>query len=169
MVPKLKKEFGIENGMAVPRLEKIVINMGLGEAIQNIKILDDGVTELAAIAGQRPSVRRSRKSIAQFKLREGMPIGCSVTLRGIRMWEFMDRFVSIALPRVRDFKGAPTKSFDGRGNYTMGIRDHLIFQEIDMNKVERPKGMNITFVTTAENDEQALHLLRGLGVPFARN
>ncbi len=169
VVPKLKKEFGIENGMAVPRLEKIVINMGLGEAIQNIKILDDGVTELAAIAGQRPSVRRSRKSIAQFKLREGMPIGCSVTLRGIRMWEFMDRFVSIALPRVRDFQGAPTKSFDGRGNYTMGIRDHLIFQEIDMNKVERPKGMNITFVTTAENDEQALHLLRGLGVPFARN
>jgi large subunit ribosomal protein L5 len=169
VVPKLKQEFGISNGMAVPRLEKIVINMGLGEAIQNIKILDDGVNELAAIAGQRPSVRRSRKSIAQFKLREGMPIGCSVTLRGTRMWEFMDRFVSIALPRVRDFKGAPTKSFDGRGNYTMGIRDHLIFQEIDMNKVERPKGMNITFVTTAENDEQALHLLRGLGVPFARN
>ena len=169
VVPKLKKEFGIENGMAVPRLEKIVINMGLGEAIQNIKILDDGVSELAAIAGQRPSVRRSRKSIAQFKLREGMPIGCSVTLRGERMWEFMDRFVSIALPRVRDFRGAPTKSFDGRGNYTMGIRDHLIFQEIDMNKVERPKGMNVTFVTTAENDEQALHLLRGLGVPFARN
>ena len=162
-------EFGYQNPMAVPRLEKIVINMGLGEAIQNIKILDDGVNELAAIAGQRPSVRRSRKSIAQFKLREGMPIGCSVTLRGARMWEFMDRFVSIALPRVRDFKGAPTKSFDGRGNYTMGIRDHLIFQEIDMNKVERPKGMNITFVTTAENDEQALHLLRGLGVPFARN
>ena len=169
VVPKLKKEFGIENGMAVPRLEKIVINMGLGEAIQNIKSLDDGVNELAAIAGQRPSVRRSRKSIAQFKLREGMPIGCSVTLRGARMWEFMDRFVSIALPRVRDLKGAPTKSFDGRGNYTMGIRDHLIFQAIDMNKVERPKGMNITFVTTAENDEQALHLLRGLGVPFARN
>ncbi|MEO8277964.1 MAG: 50S ribosomal protein L5 [Thermoanaerobaculia bacterium] len=169
VVPKLKKEFGIENRMAVPRLEKIVINMGLGEAIQNIKILDDGVNELAAIAGQRPSVRRSRKSIATFKLREGMPIGCSVTLRGTRMWEFMDRFVSIALPRVRDFKGAPTKSFDGRGNYTMGIRDHLIFQEIDLNKVERPKGMNVTFVTTAENDEQALHLLRGLGVPFARN
>jgi large subunit ribosomal protein L5 len=169
VVPLLKKEFGIENGMAVPRLEKIVINMGLGEAIQNIKILDDGVAELAAIAGQRPSVRRSRKSIASFKLREGMPIGCSVTLRGIRMWEFMDRFVSIALPRVRDFRGAPTKSFDGRGNYTIGIRDHLIFQEIDLNKVERPKGMNVTFVTTAENDEQALHLLRGLGVPFARN
>ena len=169
VVPKLRKEFRIENLMAVPRLEKIVINMGLGEAIQNIKILDDGVAELAAIAGQKPSVRRSRKSIASFKLREGMPIGCSVTLRGDRMWDFLDRFVSIALPRVRDFRGVPTKSFDGRGNYTVGIRDHLIFQEIDLNKVERPKGMNVTFVTTAENDEQALHLLRGLGVPFARN
>ena len=169
VVPKLRKEFGFENLMAVPRLEKIVVNMGLGEAIQNIKILDDGVAEMAAITGQRPSVRRSRKSIASFKLREGMPIGCSVTLRGARMWDFMDRFVAIALPRVRDFRGIPTKSFDGRGNYTIGIRDHLIFQEIDLNKVERPKGMNITFVTTAENDEQALHLLRGLGVPFARN
>jgi large subunit ribosomal protein L5 len=169
VVPKLRKEFGIDNVMAVPRLEKIVVNMGLGEAIQNIKILDDGVAELAAIVGQRPSVRRSRKSIASFKLREGMPIGCSVTLRGDRMWDFLDRFVSIALPRVRDFRGVPTKSFDGRGNYTIGIRDHLIFQEIDLNKVERPKGMNVTFVTTAENDEQALHLLRGLGVPFARN
>lgn len=169
VVPKLRKEFGFDNLMAVPRLEKIVVNMGLGEAIQNIKILDDGVAELSAIVGQKPSVRRSRKSIASFKLREGMPIGCSVTLRGERMWDFMDRFVSIALPRVRDFRGVPTKSFDGRGNYTIGIRDHLIFQEIDLNKVERPKGMNITFVTTAENDEQALHLLRGLGVPFARN
>jgi large subunit ribosomal protein L5 len=169
VVPKLRKEFGIENVMAVPRLEKIVLNMGLGEAIQNIKILDDGVAELAAIVGQKPSVRRSRKSIASFKLREGMPIGCSVTLRGDRMWDFLDRFVSIALPRVRDFRGVPSKSFDGRGNYTIGIRDHLIFQEIDLNKVERPKGMNVTFVTTAENDEQALHLLRGLGVPFARN
>ena len=169
VVPKLRKEFRIDNLMAVPRLEKIVINMGLGEAIQNIKILDDGVAELSAIAGQKPSVRRSRKSIASFKLREGMPIGCSVTLRGDRMWDFLDRFVSIALPRVRDFRGVPTKSFDGRGNYTVGIRDHLIFQEIDLNKVERPKGMNVTFVTTAENDEQALHLLRGLGVPFARN
>lgn len=169
VVPKLKKEFGIDNLMAVPRLEKIVVNMGLGDAIQNIKILDDGVEELAAIAGQRPSVRRSRKSIASFKLREGMPIGCSVTLRGDRMWEFMDRFIAVALPRVRDFRGVSAKSFDGRGNYTVGIRDHLIFQEIDLNKVERPKGMNITFVTTAENDEQALHLLRELGVPFARN
>jgi large subunit ribosomal protein L5 len=169
VVPKLKKEFGIENAMAIPRLEKIVLNMGLGEAIQNIKSLDDGVVELAAIAGQRPSVRRSRKSIASFKLREGMPIGCSVTLRGDRMWEFLDRLISIALPRVRDFRGLPTRSFDGRGNYTLGIRDHLIFQEIDFNKVDKSKGMNVTFVTTAENDEQALHLLRELGMPFARS
>lgn len=168
VVPKLKKEFGIDNAMAIPRLEKIVLNMGLGEAIQNIKTLDDGVEELAAIAGQRPSVRRSRKSIASFKLREGMPIGCSVTLRGDRMWEFLDRLISIALPRVRDFRGLPTRSFDGRGNYTLGIRDHLIFQEIDFNKVDKSKGMNVTFVTTAENDEQALHLLRELGMPFAR-
>jgi len=168
VMPKLRKEFGIDNRMAVPRLEKIVVNMGLGEAIQNIKILDDGVAELAAIVGQKPAVRRAKKSIASFKLREGMPIGCTVTLRGDRMWDFLDRFVAIALPRVRDFRGVPTKSFDGRGNYTIGIRDHLIFQEIDLNKVERPKGMNVTFVTTAENDEQAMHLLRGLGVPFAR-
>lgn len=169
VVPRLRKEFGIDNAMAIPRLEKIVLNMGLGDAIQNIKTLDDGVEELAAIAGQRPSVRRARKSIASFKLREGMPIGCSVTLRGDRMWEFMDRLISIALPRVRDFRGVPAKSFDGRGNYTLGVRDHLIFQEIDYNKVERSKGMNVTFVTTAGNDEQAMHLLRELGVPFARN
>lgn len=169
VVPQLKKEFGIDNAMAVPRLEKIVLNMGLGEAIQNIKILDDGVEELAAIAGQRPSIRRSRKSIASFKLREGMPIGCSVTLRGDRMWEFMDRLIAVALPRVRDFRGVSAKSFDGRGNYTLGVRDHLIFQEIDYNKVDRPKGMNVTFVTTATNDEQAMHLLRELGMPFARN
>jgi len=168
VVPKLKKEFGIDNAMAVPRLEKIVLNMGLGDAIQNIKTLDDGVDELAAIAGQRPSVRRARKSIASFKLREGMPIGCSVTLRGERMWEFLDRLISIALPRVRDFRGVSTRSFDGRGNYTLGLRDHLIFQEIDYNKVDKPKGMNVTFVTTAGNDEQALHLLRELGMPFAR-
>jgi large subunit ribosomal protein L5 len=169
VVPKLRKEFGIENAMAVPKLEKIVLNMGMGEAIANIKILDDAVEELAAIAGQRPSVRRAKKSIATFKLREGMPIGCSVTLRGDRMWEFLDRLISIALPRVRDFRGVPAKAFDGRGNYTLGIRDHLIFQEIDFNKVDKPKGMNVTFVTTALNDEQALHLLRELGMPFARN
>lgn len=169
VVPKLKKEFGIENLMAVPRIEKVVLNMGIGEAIANIKILDDAVVELAAIAGQRPSVRRAKKSIASFKLRQGMPIGCSVTLRGDRMWDFIDRLLSVALPRVRDFRGAPTKAFDGRGNFTLGIRDHLIFQEIDFNKVDKPKGMNVTFVTTAANDEQAMHLLRELGMPFARN
>jgi large subunit ribosomal protein L5 len=169
VAPRLQKEFGIGNAMAVPRLEKIVLNMGVGEAIANIKVLEDATEELAAIAGQRPSVRRAKKSIASFKLREGMPIGCSVTLRGDRMWEFLDRLISIALPRVRDFRGVPAKSFDGRGNYTLGIRDHLIFQEIDFNKVDKSKGMNVTFVTTAANDEQALHLLRELGMPFARN
>jgi large subunit ribosomal protein L5 len=169
VAPRLQKEFGVENRMAVPRLEKIVLNMGLGEAIQNIKILEDAVEELAMIAGQRPSIRRAKKSIASFKLREGMPIGCSVTLRGDRMWDFLDRLITVALPRVRDFRGVPTKSFDGRGSYTLGIRDHLIFQEIDFNKVDKPKGMNVTFVTTAKNDEQAMHLLRELGMPFARN
>jgi len=166
---KLRKEFGIANPMAVPRLEKIVLNMGVGEAIQNIKVLDDAIDEMAMIAGQRPSVRRAKKSIASFKLREGMPIGCSVTLRGDRMWDFLDRLITIALPRVRDFRGVSTKAFDGRGNYTLGIRDHLIFQEIDYNKVDKAKGMNVTFVTTAANDEQAMHLLRELGMPFARN
>ena len=169
VAPKLRKEFGIDNVMAVPRLEKIVLNMGVGEAIANIKILEDAVDELAAIAGQRPSVRRAKKSIASFKLREGMPIGCSVTLRGDRMWDFLDRLVTVALPRVRDFRGIPSRSFDGRGSYTLGIRDHLIFQEVDFNKVDKSKGLNVTFVTTAANDEQALHLLRELGLPFARN
>jgi large subunit ribosomal protein L5 len=168
VVPRLKSEFGIGNLMAVPRLEKIVLNMGVGEAIANIKVLETATDELASIAGQRPSVRRAKKSIASFKLRQGMPIGCSVTLRGDRMWEFLDRLISVALPRVRDFRGVATKSFDGRGNYTLGIRDHLIFQEIDFNKVDKSKGMNVTFVTTAANDEQALHLLRELGMPFAR-
>ena len=168
VVPKLKREFGIGNVMAVPRLERISLNMGVGEAIQNIKILDDAVEELAALAGQKPTITRAQKSIAAFKLRQGMPIGCRVTLRGNRMWEFLDRLITIALPRVRDFRGVPAKSFDGRGNYTLGIRDHLIFPEVDYNKVERPKGMNITIVTTAGNDERALYLLRELGMPFAR-
>ena len=168
VVPKLQKEFGIDNIMAVPRIEKISLNMGMGEAIQNIKVLDDAVEELASLAGQRPTVTRAQKSIAAFTLREGMPIGCRVTLRSDRMWEFLDRFISVALPRVRDFRGVPSKSFDGRGNYTMGIRDHLIFPEIDFNKVDKPKGMNITIVTTAGNDERALYLLRELGVPFQR-
>ena len=168
VVPKLKAEFGIDNVMAVPRVERISLNMGMGEAIQNVKILDDAVEELAALAGQKPTVTRAQKSIAAFKLREGMPIGCRVTLRGDRMWEFLDRLIAIALPRVRDFRGVPSKSFDGRGNYTLGIRDHLIFPEVDYNRVEKPKGMNITIVTTAGNDERAQYLLRELGMPFQR-
>ena len=168
IMPRLQKEFGITNVMAVPRIEKISVNMGMGEAIQNIKVLDDAVEELTALAGQKPAITRAQKSIAAFKLRAGMPIGCRVTLRGNRMWEFLDRLLSIALPRVRDFRGVSTKSFDGRGNYTLGIRDHLIFPEIDYNKVERPKGMNITIVTTAGNDERAQYLLRELGMPFQR-
>jgi large subunit ribosomal protein L5 len=168
VVPKIKKEFGIDNVMAVPRIERISLNMGVGEAIQNIKILDDAVEELAALAGQKPTITRAQKSIAAFKLRQGMPIGARVTLRGNRMWEFLDRLISIALPRVRDFRGVPSKSFDGRGNYTLGIRDHLIFPEVDYNRVEKPKGMNITIVTTAGNDERALYMLRELGMPFTR-
>jgi large subunit ribosomal protein L5 len=168
VVARLQKEFGIDNIMAVPKLEKISLNMGVGEAISNIKILDDAVEELAALAGQRPVITRAQKSIAAFKLRQGMPIGARVTLRGTRMWEFLDRLISVALPRVRDFRGISTKSFDGRGNYTLGVRDQLIFPEIDYNKVEKTKGMNITIVTTAGNDERALFLLRELGMPFQR-
>lgn len=164
----LQKEFGIDNVMAIPRIEKVVLNIGLGEATQNIKLLDEAVEELAQIAGQRPTVTRARKSIAAFKLREGMPIGCRVTLRDSRMWDFLDRLISIALPRVRDFQGVKTGSFDGRGNYTLGVEDHLIFPDVDYNKVDRPKGLNITVVTTAANDELALHLLRSLGMPFKR-
>ena len=167
-VPKLQQEFAITNVMAVPRLEKVVINVGMGEAIANIKFLDDATEELTQIAGQRPTVTRARKSIANFKLRQGMAIGCRVTLRGERMWDFLDRLITVALPRVRDFRGVPTKSFDGRGNYTLGIRDHSIFPEIDFSKLEKTKGMNITIVTTAGNDERALYLLRELGMPFVR-
>ncbi len=165
---KLRKEFDIENTMAVPRLEKIVLNLGLGEATQNIKILDGAVEELTAIAGQKPVITRAKKSIAAFKLREGMPIGCRVTLRGPRMWEFLDRMISTALPRVRDFRGVPAKSFDGRGNYTLGVKDHLAFPDVDYDKVDQPKGLNVTIVTSATNDEQAFYLLRELGMPFER-
>jgi large subunit ribosomal protein L5 len=168
IVARIQKEFGIENVMAVPKIEKISLNMGVGEAIQNIKILDDAAEELASLAGQRPTITRAQKSIAAFKLRQGMPIGARVTLRGTRMWEFLDRLITVALPRVRDFRGISTKSFDGRGNYTLGVRDQLIFPEIDYNKVEKAKGMNITIVTTAGNDERALFLLRELGMPFTR-
>jgi len=166
VVPKLMSEFGITNPMAVPKLEKISLNMGLGEASKNIKILEDAVEEMMALAGQKPVMTRAKKSIAAFKLREGLPIGCRVTLRGDRMWDFLDRLISVALPRVRDFRGVPKKSFDGRGNYTLGVKDHLIFPEIDLNKVEHNKGMNITIATTASNDEQAMFLLRELGMPF---
>jgi large subunit ribosomal protein L5 len=165
---KLADQFGIKNPMAIPKVEKVVLNMGVGEAIQNIKVLDNAVDELATITGQKPVVTKAKKSIASFKLREGQSIGARVTLRGEKMYEFLDRLINIALPRVRDFRGVPTKSFDGRGNYTLGIRDHLIFPEIDVAKVDKSKGMNITIVTTAKNDEQARFLLRELGMPFGR-
>src|SRR5687767_10358769 len=165
---KIQSEFGIKNIMAVPKIEKIVLNMGMGEAIQNAKILDAAVEELGSIAGQKPVVTKAKKSIASFKLREGQSIGTMVTLRGEKMYEFLDRLINIALPRVRDFRGVPTKSFDGRGNYTIGIRDHLIFPEIDYSKVDKSKGMNITIVTNAKNDEQARFLLRELGMPFGK-
>jgi large subunit ribosomal protein L5 len=166
--PKLQKEFGIENVMAVPKIEKVSINIGLGEASRNFKLLETAVVEMAAIAGQQPTITRAKKSIAAFKLREGMPIGCRVTLRGNRMWDFLDRLISTALPRVRDFRGISQKSFDGRGNYTLGVREHVIFPEVDTNRVDMMKGINITIVTTSDNDEQSLYLLRELGMPFAR-
>ena len=166
IAPALQKEFGYSNRMAIPRLRKVVVNIGVGEATQNIKVLDAASQELAIISGQKPLVHRARKSIAAFKLRKGMPIGCSVTLRGQRMYEFLDRLLNITLPRVRDFRGLSTKSFDGRGNYTMGIRDQLIFPEIDYSKVDKTRGMNITLVTDAKTDEEARSLLRHLGVPF---
>src|SRR6202163_2199515 len=166
VVPSLSKEFGYKNVMAVPRLDKISVNIGLGEATQNAKLMDGAVNELGQIAGQKPVVTKARKSIAAFKLREGMPIGCMVTLRGDRMYEFLDRLVSVALPRVRDFRGVSPKAFDGRGNFTLGVRDQLIFPEIDYAKVEKMKGMNITIVTTAGSDDQARSLLKHMGMPF---
>ena len=166
VLPALMKEFSLENPMAAPKLEKIVVNMGVGEATQNAKLIDPAVNEVTQITGQKPIVTKARKSIAQFKVREGNPIGVMVTLRGDRMYEFFDRLVNIALPRVRDFRGVPTKSFDGRGNFTLGVRDQLIFPEIDYSKVEKMKGMNITIVTTAGNDDQARALLKHMGMPF---
>lgn len=162
----LQKELGLENSMAVPRLEKIVLNMGLGEATQNSKMLDPLIADLASIAGQKPVATKAKKSIAAFKVREGMPIGAMVTLRGDTMYEFLDRLISVALPRVRDFRGVSTKSFDGRGNYTLGVRDQLIFAEIDYSKVDKLKGMNITIVTSARDDNSARALLRHFGMPF---
>lgn len=166
IAPAIAKEFGISNPMAIPRVEKIVINMGMGEAISNAKILDTAAEELRAVTGQKPVITKAKKSIASFKLRQGMPIGVMVTLRGDRMYEFLDRLVSIALPRVRDFRGVSPKAFDGRGNYTIGVREQLIFPEIDFNKVDKLRGMNISIVTTARNDEQARALLKSLGMPF---
>jgi large subunit ribosomal protein L5 len=166
VVPRLMQERKYPNVMAVPRLKKVVINMGVGEATQNIKILDAAMDELGRIAGQKPAVKRSKKSIAAFKLRQGMPIAAMVTLRGDRMYEFVDRLFNVALPRVRDFRGVPTSSFDGRGSYTLGLRDQIIFPEIDYAKVEKLRGMNVTFVTSARSDEESRLLLQYLGMPF---
>jgi large subunit ribosomal protein L5 len=166
VIPALTKEFGYKNVMAVPKIDKISVNIGLGEATQNAKLMDGAVNELTQIAGQKPVVTKATKSIAQFKLREGQSIGCMVTLRGDRMYEFFDRLVNVALPRVRDFRGISTKSFDGRGNYTLGIKDQLIFPEIDYAKVEKTKGMNISITTTARTDAEGVALLRQMGMPF---
>lgn len=166
IAPALAKDFAIENPMAIPRIEKVVINMGMGESIANAKILDTAVEELRVITGQKPVITKAKKSIASFKLRQGMNIGTMVTLRGERMYEFLDRLISVALPRVRDFRGISGKAFDGRGNYTLGIREQLIFPEIDFNKVDKTRGMNISIVTTAKNDEQSRALLKALGMPF---
>jgi large subunit ribosomal protein L5 len=168
VAPALVKELGIENRMAIPRVEKIILNMGLGEAVANPKILDGAVEELSAIAGQKAVVTRAKKSIATYKLRTGMPIGARVTLRGERMYEFLDRLINIALPRVRDFRGVSTKAFDGRGNYTLGVRDHFIFPEIDYAKTDKSKGLNVTIVTTAGRDDRARALLQQLGMPFGK-
>ncbi len=166
VVPALAKEFGYTNRMVVPKIEKIVVNMGLGEATQNIKVIDTGADELSRITGQRPVTTRAKKSIAQFKLRKGMPIGAMVTLRGERMYEFLDRLISVALPRVRDFRGVSPRGFDGRGNYTMGLKDQLIFIEIDYMKVDHERGMNVSVVTTARTDEEARRLLQLMGMPL---
>jgi large subunit ribosomal protein L5 len=166
VIPALQKEFGYKNVMAVPKVEKVVVNMGLGEATANAKIIDTGADELARITGQKPVTRRAKKSIAAFKVRKGMPIATMVTLRGERMWEFLDRLMNIALPRVRDFKGVSPRGFDGRGNYTLGLRDQLLFPEIDYMKVDKARGMNVSVVTTAKTDEEARKLLQFIGMPF---
>src|SRR5271156_2526913 len=166
VLPALMKEFSLKNPMAAPKLDKIILNMGVGEATQNAKLIDPAVTEVTQITGQKPVITKAKKSIAQFKVREGMPIGVMVTLRGDRMYEFFDRLVNVALPRVRDFRGVPTKSFDGRGNYTLGVKDQLIFPEIDYAKVDKTKGMNISITTTAKTDAEGLALLKQMGMPF---
>jgi len=166
VIPALMKRFGYKNPMAVPKVSKVVVNIGLGEASQNVKLLDTASAELGQIAGQKPIITRAKKSIANFKIRKGMPIGCMVTLRGERMYEFLDRLAAVVLPRVRDFKGLPPNSFDGRGNYTLGLKDQLVFPEIDYTRVDKIKGMNITITTTARSDEEGRELLKLLGVPF---
>ncbi len=169
VIPALMKEFGYKNVMSVPKIEKVTVNIGLGEATQNPKLMDGAVQELGQITGQKPVVTKARKSVAAFKLREGMSIGCMVTLRGDRMYEFLDRLMNVSLPRVRDFRGVSTRSFDGRGNYTLGLRDQFIFPEISYEKVEKVKGMNICITTTARTDAEALALLKQLGMPFRQN
>jgi large subunit ribosomal protein L5 len=169
VVPALQKEFGYKNVMAVPKIEKVVVNMGLGEATANAKLIDTGADEVARITGQKPVTRRAKKSIAAFKVRKGMPIATMVTLRGERMWEFLDRLMNIALPRVRDFKGVSSRGFDGRGNYTLGLRDQLLFPEIDYMKVDKARGMNVSVVTTAQTDQEARKLLQFIGMPFRQN
>jgi large subunit ribosomal protein L5 len=166
VMPALEKEFGYGNVMAIPRVQKVIVNMGLGEATQNAKIVDTGADEIGRITGQKPVVTRARKSIAQFKVRKGMPIGTMVTLRGERMWDFLDRLIAVALPRVRDFRGVSPRGFDGRGNYTLGLKDQLLFPEIDYMKVDKARGMNISVVTTAKTDEESRKLLQLLGMPF---
>ncbi len=166
VAPSLMKEFQFRNPMQIPKLVKIVVNMGVGEAVQDVKNLDGAVADMTTITGQKPAVRRSRKSISNFKLRAGMPIGCMVTLREDRMYEFLDRLLSFAIPRIRDFRGVPGRSFDGRGNYTLGVKEQIIFPEIDFDKIDKTRGMDITFVTTAKNDEEAKALLRAFGMPF---
>lgn len=168
VVPKMQEKFSLENKNQVPRLEKVILNMGVGEAVANSKALEAAVTDMTWITGQKPIVTKAKNSIATFKLREGMPIGCKVTLRGERMYEFVERLVDVALPRVRDFKGISNKGFDGRGNYTLGLKDQLVFPEIDYDKIDKLRGMNVTFVTTAKTDEEAKELLALLGAPFAK-
>jgi len=168
IAPGLQKEFGYKSSMQIPGIEKISLNIGLGAASQNNKLMEEAVAELSAIAGQKAVVTRAKKSIAAFKLREGMPIGCRVTLRGARMWDFLDKLVNFALPRVRDFRGIPDRGFDGRGNFTLGIKEHTIFPELEADRVDNPKGMNITIVTSAQSDKEGKHLLEQLGMPFRK-
>lgn len=169
VMPALKSRFDYQNTMQIPRMEKVVLNIGVGETVQNSKAIEGAIEDLSIIAGQRPSIRRAKRSVSNFKLREGTPVGCSVTLRRERMWEFLDRFYNFAVPRIRDFRGLSTSSFDGRGNYSLGIREQIIFPEIDYDKIDQVRGLDVTFVTSANTDEEALELLRSLGMPFQQS